>query len=586
MYLSKRVRILSAGLLLVTVGLMAITAVAGREPVARGSVTLYLSTDCPVAMKYTPRINRLFTEFGSKGISFRALFPNDLETPDKVKAYATERDYKFPCQLDEGARQAKDDAVEIIPTIVIRDANGKKVYQGAIDDNLTAANVKQRYAANVLSSLTQDKAVSFTSTKSFGCFLMPPPSVESKPAATYADSVAHIVFDHCTPCHRPGEVAPFSLTTFEEARKWSQMIAYVAEKRIMPPWKAVSGFNRFKGENLLTDAEIATLKQWADAGAPRGDEKTEPKAPSFSSEWTLGTPDLVLMPEKAFEMPGEGRDIYRNFVIKTNFKETKWISAMDVKPGNPRVVHHVIAFLDERDRALQREQKQNDGQPGYTTFGGVGFNPDGALGGWAPGLRPNRTAPGTAFELKPGTTIVLQVHYHLSGKPEKDQTKVGLYFSNEKDVTKPVRLAWIANPFFRIPPGEKDHKVNLAFPIPADVTAYGAMPHMHLLGKSMKAEVEGPDGKRRPLVWIDSWDFNWQLTYIFAEPMKVKAGSKIVIEAIYDNSPDNPNNPNNPPQEVRWGEQTTDEMFLLIVPFTVDAESRARPRQVPPRGGG
>lgn len=576
MNVSKRVRVFSAGLLLICAGFMAITAVAGREPVAKGSATLYLSTDCPVAMKYTPRINRLYQEFGSQGITFRALFPNDLETQDKVEAYAAERGYQFPCLLDVGARQAREDAIELIPTIVIRDANGKKVYQGAIDDNLTAANVKQHYAADVLRSLIEDKPVRLTTTKSFGCFLMPPPAVEPKPVVTYADKVAQIIFDHCTPCHRPGEVAPFSLTTYEEARKWSQMIAYVAEEGIMPPWKAVNGFNRFKDENLLTESEIATLKEWADAGAPRGDEKREPKAPSFSSEWTLGTPDLVLMPEKAFEMPGEGRDIYRNFVIKTNFKETKWISAMDVKPGNPRVVHHVIAFLDERDRAIQREQKQNDGQPGYTTFGGVGFNPDGALGGWAPGLRPNRTAPGTAFELKPGTTIVLQVHYHLSGKPEKDQTRVGLYFANEKDVTKPVRLAWIANPFFRIPPGAKDHKVSLTFPIPADVTAYGAMPHMHLLGKSMKAEVEGPDGKRRPMVWIDSWDFNWQLTYLFAEPIKIKAGSKIVIEAIYDNSPENPNNPNNPPQEVRWGEQTTDEMFLLIVPFTLDAESRAR----------
>jgi hypothetical protein len=244
---------------------------------------------------------------------------------------------------------------------------------------------------------------------------------------------------------------------------------------------------------------------------------------------------------------------------------------MDVAPGNRKVVHHVIAFLDEGDRAKNLEGQAKDGQPGYeSSGGGVGFMPNGALGGWAPGLQPFATPKGSAFLLKPGTTIVLQVHYHKSGKEETDQTKLALYFAEEK-VDKEMRLAWIANPFFRLPAGDASKSVNMSFTIPYDSTAYGAMPHMHMLGKSMKAWIELPDGKEMPLVHVTDWDFNWQLLYEFAKPLKIPAGSTIRATAVYDNSADNPRNPNEPPKEVRWGEQTTDEMALLIVSYTLHA---------------
>jgi hypothetical protein len=212
----------------------------------------------------------------------------------------------------------------------------------------------------------------------------------------------------------------------------------------------------------------------------------------------------------------------------------------------------------------------NDGQEGYETEGGgVDFLPSGSLGGWAPGLEPRRTPEGTAFRLEPGANFVLQVHYHKSGKEETDLTKVGLYLDKNAP-TREMNLHWMFNFNVNIPPGKADHKLRREYTIPADVTVYGAMPHMHLLGRTMKSWYELPDGTTKPLVYIDDWDFNWQLMYSLKQPLKLPKGTKQIVEATYDNSSANPRNPNDPPKRVTWGEQTTDEMFLLISSYTVD----------------
>ena len=394
---------------------------------------------------------------------------------------------------------------------------------------------------------------------------------DGEAAPTFASDIAPLLFEKCTPCHRPGQVAPFSLMTYEDAQRRSGTIARVTEKRFMPPWKAVAGYGNFKHESRLTSEQVASIKAWHEAGAPLGDASKQPRPPTFSTEWALGKPDLLLSANRDYKLGAEGDDVYRNFVIKTDFKEPRWIRAIDVAPGNRKVVHHVIAFLDEGDRAKSLEAASKDGQPGYeTSGGGVGFLPNGALGGWAPGLQPFATPEGSGFLLKPGTSIVLQVHYHKSGKEEIDRTKLAIYFADEK-IEREMRLAWIANPFFRLEPGNANKSVNMSFTLPFDATAYGAMPHMHMLGKSMRAWVELPDGREMPLVHVADWDFNWQLSYEFEKPLRIPAGSTIRATAVYDNSTGNPKNPHSPPKEVRWGEQTTDEMALLIVSYTRDS---------------
>ncbi len=385
----------------------------------------------------------------------------------------------------------------------------------------------------------------------------------------YADHVAPIMNAHCIECHRPGEVAPFSLIGYENAKKWAKMASNVTQTRQMPPWKAAHGYGEFYDENRLSPMEIETLKRWEAAGEPRGNPKREPSSGRIGGEWALGKPDVILEPAREFKLGPEGADVYRNFVMDYDFSTVAWVTAMTVKPGNSKIVHHLIAFLDRTGGAVKREARQTDGQPGYETFGGPGFLPSGSLGGWAPGLRPRMTPAGTAFKIEPGTKIVLQIHYHRSGKEETDKTRIGLYFS-KVPVTDEMRLDWMLNPIIRIMPGEKDHRVALTRSIPKDVTLYSVMPHMHLVGKSMKAWVELPDRSEKPLIFIDHWDFNWQMAYMLKQPMHIPAGSKIHVEGFYDNSSGNPNNPSNPPKLVKFGEQTTDEMFLLVAAYTLD----------------
>lgn len=530
------------------------------------TVLLFMSTDCPVAIRYPSRIQALVKDFPNA--EFKSYFPNDLETVQGIQKYAKERGYEFPTLIDNAGERAKQLGVKFIPTAVLLDSSGKVVYHGPIDDHKEPSLARAHYLRDALSSASNGETPAVKRADAFGCVLMPAPALPKPTKVTYAEHVKTIIDRSCVRCHQPSAVAPFSLVGYQNARKWAPMIGLVTQKRSMPPWKAVHGYGEFEDENRLLESEIEIIKRWSESGAPSGDLKKAPADPKLKTgEWELGTPDAVLGPSKPFKLAADGPDVYRHFVIKTNFPDTKYVQAMAVKPGNAKVVHHVIAYIDERGASAKLDGK--DGQEGYSTFGGPGFVPQGSLGGWAPGNQPLRTPKGIGFELKPGATIVLQVHYHRTGIDETDLTKIGLYF-NKEPVEKVMSLSWMANVFLRIPAGEKAYLATYTFPVPADVTVYSLMPHMHLLGKSMKATVTYPDGTKEVLIYVDDWDFNWQMNYTLKVPKKLPKGSKIDIETVYDNSADNPNNPNSPPKVVTWGEETTDEMFLLIASYTID----------------
>lgn len=402
-----------------------------------------------------------------------------------------------------------------------------------------------------------------------------PARAPAKP--TYAKDVAPIVNRACVSCHRSGEVAPFSLSGYDSAKKWSAMTAAVTKTKRMPPWKAEAGYGEFQHENRLTDVEIQTLANWAATGAPRGDKRIEPTPPApVEGGWSLGKPDMILKSKGEYKLSADGEDVYRNFVIENPSDTEMWVKAADVHPGNKKVVHHVIVFTDAMHQGRKLAAKADDGQDGYKSEGGgVGFAPTGALCGWAPGSRPQVAPTGIAMRVPPKADLVMQVHYHKSGKPEIDATSVGLYFAKEP-IEKELRLFWLLDPSLNIPAGEKAFRVSRTMTIPANATLYGAMPHMHLLGRTMRAKAVAPDGKEIPLIGVPDWDFNWQLMYAFKEPIKAPAGTKLVVEATYDNSVENPNNPNSPPKRVHWGEQTTDEMFLMVIGYTLDAEVRGK----------
>lgn len=540
----------------------------------RATVFLFFSQQCPASQKYAQRFVQLQNDYAPKGVKVFGVNSNLLESRADVERYAQEAGFNFSVVKDEGTALADQLGAHITPEAIVIDALGVVRYRGRIDDNPEADKVTQHYLRDALDAMLSGKPVTRAEVKAIGCVIARNIARKKTGKVTFYRDVLPILQRHCQSCHRPGEIGPFPLMTYEQARAWAPLLKDYTQRRVMPPWKAepLAGVD-YAGERRLTDKEIETLCAWADEGAPEGDIQNAPPPATFTEGWTLGQPDLVLTPAREFHLEATGRDVYRYFVFPTHYNEDKYVTAIDVRPGNRRVVHHVIAFLDSSGRAQQLADK--DGQPGYTGFGGPGFIPSGGLGGWAPGNIPRHLPDGTGIVLPKGATVVAQVHYHKSGKPETDRTTIGVYFA-KSPVTKRVDILPVANFFLQIPPGAERHEVKAFGGFATDVHALAVMPHMHLLGREMKVTATLPDGKEQPLVWIKDWDFNWQDTYWFKNPVALPKGTRVNVTSYYDNSAKNPRNPNNPPRWVRWGEQTTDEMCIAFIWFMRD-EARERP---------
>ncbi len=391
---------------------------------------------------------------------------------------------------------------------------------------------------------------------------------------TFNKDIAPIVWKNCAGCHRPGEIGPFSLLTYKDSAKRSSLLEEVTASRKMPPWKAEQGFGSFLDERRLSDKEIQRIADWVDAGSPEGDAKDLPPTPKFPEGWQLGTPDLVLKVPEPFQVVASGRDIYRCFVIPIPIDSNRTVAAVEFRPGNRKVVHHALLYLDATGAA--REKDEADPGPGYASFGGPGIVPTGGLGGWAPGAVPRLLPDGVGKFLRKGSDLVLQIHYHPDGKPETDQSVVGVYFT-KTPVRKIVGGIAVRSRNLDIPPGDRRYHVSAqSAPLPVDAQAIGITPHMHTIGKEMKVVALAPDGKTIPLIWIKDWDFNWQGLYQYRSPVTLPKGSVIKLDAYYDNSAENPSNPSKPPKRVHWGEQTTDEMCLLGVQVVTDSPGDLR----------
>jgi mono/diheme cytochrome c family protein len=389
---------------------------------------------------------------------------------------------------------------------------------------------------------------------------------------TFNHDVAPILYQNCANCHRPGEVAPFALLTYEDASKRAKQIAAITQARVMPPWKATPGFGEFLDERRLTEQQIATIRDWATHGAPEGDSKEKPAPPSFPPGWMAGQPDRVIEMTQPFSVAADGPDQFRCFVVPLNAAEDEYVNTVEFRAGNPKVVHHAILFLDSSGEARKKEAVPGQG---YDCVGGPGLDITGALGGWAPGSLPATSRPGIAVTIKKGSDLVMQLHYHPDGKPEQDQSKLGLKFSKEPP-TKGLTLFVLGNQKIDIPPGDDHYVIKASGVIPMDAEAIAVFPHAHYLCKDMKVDAHLPDGTTRPLIWIKDWDFNWQGAYRYASPLPLPKGTRLDMQYTYDNSAANPHNPSSPPRQVKFGEQTTNEMGFAFVSVTLDS-----PAQVP-----
>lgn len=553
-------------------------------------VVVFLSFDCPVSTNYSQTLAHLAKTYADKGVAFVGVSINEdeaaAELAKQVKSFAI----PFPVFKDQKGAAVDALKAEVTPEAFVLDHHFILRYRGRIDNAWAARlkknqNITSHDLQKALDELVAGKPVSEPATLAVGCPIHRDRTAPATAKVTYYKDVLPILQNHCQACHRPGEVGPFSLMTYKQAVNWASDIKDYTQSRKMPPWKPAEGVP-FHNERRLTDKEIATLAAWANGGTPEGAPKDAPPPRQFTEGWQLGKPDLILTPKEDFVLGPSGRDLFRVMVLPTNLTEDKYVVAVEVKPSNPRVVHHTLNFIDatgqgrRMETAAQEKEKDQketdvDRGPGYSVGMGVGFLPQGGLGGWAPGQLARELPEGYGFYLPKNSDVVVQVHYHRNGRVERDRVSIGLYFAKKTEGMKRFKGGVIPGAFFAIPAGNERFKVTGRIPVVEDCLLHSVMPHMHLIGKEIKVTLKPMEGNPITLVNITDWDYNWQETYFLKEPMKLKAGSSLEVEAIYDNSGKNPNNPFNPPRIITLGEQTTNEMCFVFLGATSDGPGRS-----------
>ena len=405
-------------------------------------------------------------------------------------------------------------------------------------------------------------ALSLVGSEAFaGAGKVPASPSPSASRLTFNKDIAPILFGHCATCHRPGEAAPFSLLTYEDARSRAQLLADATERKFMPPWMPEPEFGEFEGVRLLTDDQIHAFRRWADEGAVEGDPKDLPPVPAFTGGWQLGLPDLVVSMPESFSMPAAGQDLFRNFVLPVSLKSKRHVRAIEFRPGGAKAIHHARILIDE-----SRESRWRDAQDPEVGFAGMDAPgarfPDGHFLGWAAGKSAN--ANSLAWPLEAGSDLVVQMHLKPTGKAESIRASIGFYFSNKAPAAAPVMLR-LGSRTIDIPAGMADYVITDSYELPVDTQALRIYPHAHYLGKEITVTARMPDGRTERLLHIPNWDFNWQDDYEYARPVPLPKGAAVTMRFVYDNSGANPRNPNNPPARVRFGPLATDEMAELLV---------------------
>jgi hypothetical protein len=395
--------------------------------------------------------------------------------------------------------------------------------------------------------------------------------VPADATVTFNKHIASIVFQHCADCHHPGEVAPFPLLSYADVKKRAEQIVLVTQDRFMPPWKSVEGHGRFLHERRLRQEDVDLIARWVKEGAVEGDPSDLPPTPTFSEGWQLGKPDFVITMPEPYTVKADGPDDFRNFVFDIAVPEGKYVKAAEFHPSNRLVVHHAVLMIDIHGEA--RKKDEADPEPGYRGAALPGPLLPGSMGIWTPGRDPSPLPDGYSLPWKPGAGLILQLHLHPSGKPETEQSSIGFYLTDEPPQRSMVDM-FLVDTDIDIAPGERAYRAKDEFTLPIEMEALGIFPHMHLIGRDIKVTAQAPDQKEPiSLLWINDWDFNWQSFYQYETPVKLPAGTHIVMETIHDNSADNIHNPNSPPKRMRWGEQTTDEMSVAILQLVPTRES-------------
>jgi tetratricopeptide (TPR) repeat protein/mono/diheme cytochrome c family protein len=401
-------------------------------------------------------------------------------------------------------------------------------------------------------------------------------------AVTFASDIAPIVFDNCVSCHRPGGPAPFSLLSYDDVKGRAERVAEVVRRRYMPPWKPEPGHGDFADSRRLSESQIDLIQRWVTSGAPPGDAARVPPTPSLKGQWQLGTPDIVLTMDRAFELDADGDDVYRHFVIPIPISQRRFVNAWELRAENSPALHHATMEIDQT--GTSRHLDLEDPAPGYEgLIAHTTMAPDGYFLDWAPGHNPYRAPDGMAFPIEGNSDLVLMLHLRPTGKKESVRVSVGLYFTDTPPTRVPALLR-LTRQDLEIPAGASRYEVTSSFQTPIDLEVFTVQPHAHNLAREVEGFAVLPNGTRVPLVYIRDWDFNWQGVYRYAKPVSLPAGTTVTARWLYDNSEANARNPHRPPHTVLFGQRTSDEMAELwfqVVPRTsADRQTLTRAMQM------
>lgn len=522
----------------------------------RATVVVFISVGCPVSNAYLPHLNDLAKKYREKGVALVGVHSNDQDTAADIEQHRKEFAVAFPVIKDDSQCLADALGAERVPEAVVLDGKQIVLYRGRIDDRYAVGGRKDQPTRTELvaaiDELLAGKKISVARTEVSGCLIGRTAERKVEPI-TYTKQVVRIIQAKCQSCHRADGVAPFALTDFDRIKGWAKTIKEVVVERRMPPWHADPRFGKFANDRSLSQAEIDTLVAWIDGGLARGDDRDLPPVAVFpKGGWSIRTPDAVLAMPKEFDVPASGVLPYQHFIVETGFKEDRWIERAQVLPGS-KTVHHAVVFVD-----------------------GAGMGDP--LCTYVPGDSPMILAPGVARRLPAGAKLRFNMHYTPTGKAEKDRTVLGLVFAKEPP-KREVRMLMLNKGDIQIPPQTADHREEKSITIPREVRMVSFFPHMHVRGKSWECQVTYPDGRSETFLKVPRYDFNWQHTYRFTEPMLLPAGSQVRCIAHYDNSKGNPANPD-PSKTVKFGPQTWDEMMAAGLEYVVDARAD-EPNQPP-----
>ena len=534
-------------------------------------VVAMTSTSCPLSRKYLPTLVEFAHTYSKRGVQFVLVNPVAADKPEDMQEAQKQLGDTALYVVDQKESLARAVGALTTTDVVVLDPSRTVVYHGAIDDQYglgySINAPRQRYLSDAVNSLLDGREPVVAATDAPGCALDIEPATSLERPLTWNREISRLVQRHCVECHRDGGVGPFALDTYDDFVAHAPMIRQVVENRTMPPWFAVPQSNEesspWINDRSLAAAEKESLLNWIAKGRAEGDPQEAPQPKTFPEGWLIGKPDAVFEFAKPEKVKATGIMPYQNVVVDTDLVEDKWVQAIEVRPGNPSVVHHVLVFAESDEEESPDRDAANDERSGY-------------WGIYVPGNSTLTYPDGYARRIPKGARLRFQMHYTPNGTATEDQTRIGLVFAR-KPPQHEVRVAGIANARINIPPGADNHQEVATLRIPADVQVLAFLPHMHLRGKAARYEVVSSSGTEQ-LLDIPRYDFNWQLLYRYADPLSLKQGDTLRFTAWYDNSAGNPANPD-PAKAVRWGPQTYDEMMLGYVEYIVPGAKPGEPVQ-------